>query len=67
MAVLIGYRSGKSFLESQCNTHFYVSCALYRTQLRVVTYLCPQTLSREEEARKQRLQATENEGAGEIL
>ncbi|KAF2009111.1 aromatic prenyltransferase [Aaosphaeria arxii CBS 175.79] len=43
---------GQSFLESQCDIHFYVSCALQKDQLRVVTYLCPQTLSREIQAQK---------------
>ncbi|PVH95354.1 aromatic prenyltransferase [Periconia macrospinosa] len=46
---------GSEFLESQCDIHFYVSCALQLNQLRVVTYLCPQTLSRENQARKKRL------------
>ncbi|KAF1976876.1 aromatic prenyltransferase [Bimuria novae-zelandiae CBS 107.79] len=44
---------GNDFLESTGDIHFYVSCALAKDQLRVVTYLCPQTLAREEEARKQ--------------
>ncbi|KAF9691031.1 hypothetical protein EKO04_011226 [Ascochyta lentis] len=39
-------------LEKKCDTHFYVSCALQKDQLRVVTYLCPQTLARETESRK---------------
>ncbi|KAL5435821.1 hypothetical protein PMIN06_011045 [Paraphaeosphaeria minitans] len=43
---------GEEFLESTGNIRFYVSCALANDQLRVVTYLCPQTLAREEEARK---------------
>ncbi|ORY09851.1 tryptophan dimethylallyltransferase-domain-containing protein [Clohesyomyces aquaticus] len=43
---------GSEFLQSQCDIHFYVSCALDKDELRVVTYLCPQTLSREISARK---------------
>ncbi|KAL5386202.1 hypothetical protein DPSP01_004285 [Paraphaeosphaeria sporulosa] len=43
---------GEEFLESTGDIHFYVSCALAKDQLRVVTYLCPQTLAREEEARR---------------
>ncbi|KZM25643.1 4-O-dimethylallyl-L-tyrosine synthase [Ascochyta rabiei] len=43
---------GTNFLENTCDIHFYVSCALQKDQLRVVTYLCPQTLAREAELRK---------------
>ena len=57
--------SGSEFLESQCDIHFYVSCALQLDQLRVVTYLCPQTLSRENEARKKRMLKTESKGVVE--
>ncbi|KAH9991415.1 tryptophan dimethylallyltransferase-domain-containing protein [Xylariaceae sp. FL0662B] len=41
---------GAKLLEERCGSHFYVSCALEKDQLRVVTYLCPQTLAREREA-----------------
>ncbi|KAI1081428.1 tryptophan dimethylallyltransferase-domain-containing protein [Whalleya microplaca] len=43
---------GTKLLEQRCGSHFYVSCALEKDQLRVVTYLCPQTLEREREARE---------------
>jgi len=53
--------SGNGFLEGQCDIHFYVSCALQKDQLRVVTYLCPQTLSREKQANKRQLMMDANE------
>ncbi|KAF2462690.1 aromatic prenyltransferase [Lindgomyces ingoldianus] len=47
---------GTEFLQSQRDIHFYVSCALDKDQLRVVTYLCPQTLSREISAKKRHIE-----------
>ncbi|KAF3084244.1 hypothetical protein TWF569_009584 [Orbilia oligospora] len=38
---------GSELLNERCGSHFYVSCALQKDQLRVVTYLCPQTLDQE--------------------
>ncbi|CAI6334778.1 unnamed protein product [Periconia digitata] len=39
---------GSQFLRDQCDVHFYIGCALEVDQLRVVTYMCPQILSRED-------------------
>ncbi|KAJ6439353.1 aromatic prenyltransferase [Purpureocillium lavendulum] len=43
---------GTELLESHVGSHFYVSCALQKDQLRVVTYLCPQILAQEKAARE---------------
>lgn len=40
-------------LESRCGSHYYVGCALAKGQLRVVTYLSPQSFDCE----KDRIQA----------
>ncbi|KAK2018407.1 aromatic prenyltransferase [Colletotrichum eremochloae] len=40
-------------LESRCGSHYYVGCALHKGQLRVVTYLSPQSFDCE----KDRIQA----------
>ncbi|KAF2996917.1 aromatic prenyltransferase (DMATS family) [Curvularia kusanoi] len=45
---------GTEYLEKTRDIHVYVSCALQKDQLRIVTYLCPHTLAREAEARKLR-------------
>ncbi|KAK6358207.1 hypothetical protein TWF730_007558 [Orbilia blumenaviensis] len=45
---------GDKLLSNHCGTHFYVSCALQKDQLRVVTYLCPQTLYLEKQTMKKR-------------
>ncbi|EPS38125.1 hypothetical protein H072_8169 [Dactylellina haptotyla CBS 200.50] len=45
---------GNKLLEDHVGSHFYVSCALQGDQLRVVTYLCPQSLDREREASEKR-------------
>ena len=41
-----------NYLENTSDIHVYVSCALQKDQLRIVTYLCPHTLAREAAARK---------------
>ncbi|OAQ79632.1 aromatic prenyltransferase [Purpureocillium lilacinum] len=45
---------GTELLESHVGSHFYVSCALQKDQLRIVTYLCPQILAQETAAREAR-------------
>ncbi|KAK1954611.1 aromatic prenyltransferase [Colletotrichum sublineola] len=44
---------GRKTLESRCGSHYYVGCALHKGQLRVVTYLSPQSFDCE----KDRIQA----------
>lgn len=41
--------SGTKTLESRCGSHYYVGCALAKGQLRVVTYLSPQSFDCEKD------------------
>ncbi|KAJ8113079.1 hypothetical protein OPT61_g4711 [Boeremia exigua] len=41
---------GAEYLQKTSDINIYVSCALQKDQLRVVTYLCPQVLAREADA-----------------
>ncbi|TQN71935.1 4-O-dimethylallyl-L-tyrosine synthase [Colletotrichum shisoi] len=41
---------GSKTLESRCGSHYYVGCALHKGQLRVVTYLSPQSFDCEKDA-----------------
>ncbi|KAK1574323.1 aromatic prenyltransferase [Colletotrichum navitas] len=40
---------GRRTLESRCGSHYYVGCALHKGQLRVVTYLSPQSFDCEKD------------------
>ncbi|KAK1999818.1 aromatic prenyltransferase [Colletotrichum falcatum] len=40
---------GSKTLESRCGSHYYVGCALHKGQLRVVTYLSPQSFDCEKD------------------
>lgn len=50
--------SGKKTLDDRCGSHYYVGCALAKNQLRVVTYLSPQSFDCERDLIKQRVSAT---------
>ncbi|QBZ61994.1 hypothetical protein PoMZ_10868 [Pyricularia oryzae] len=45
---------GDRVLEQRCGSHYYVGCALQKDQLRLVTYLTPQTF----ECERERLQSS---------
>lgn len=46
--------SGKKTLDDRCGSHYYVGCALAKNQLRVVTYLSPQSFDCEKDLIKER-------------
>lgn len=47
-------RSGKKTLDARCGSHYYVGCALAKNQLRVVTYLSPQSFDCEKDLIRER-------------
>lgn len=49
--------SGKKTLDDRCGSHYYVGCALAKNQLRVVTYLSPQSFDCEKDLIRERASA----------
>lgn len=56
-SLLTSGSSGKKTLDDRCGSHYYVGCALAKNQLRVVTYLSPQSFDCEKDLIRERASA----------